>query len=63
MKAVDSGGATRGWLEAGALADAGDAVATLFSWKELGGVRRLFWFAIEAGAAVLAMQVAESLDD
>ncbi|HEY7873909.1 MAG TPA: hypothetical protein VIG64_02185 [Actinomycetota bacterium] len=62
-KAADSGGRTRGWLEAAALSDAGDAVATLFSWRELGGVRRIFWFAVEAGAAVLQMQLAEALDE
>jgi hypothetical protein len=63
VKAVELGGPTRGWLEAAALSDAGDAVATLFAWRELGGVRRLFLVAVEAGAAVLQMQVAESLDD
>lgn len=63
VKAVELETSTRGWLEAGALSDAGDAVATLLSWRELGGVRRLFWFATEAGAAVLQMQLAEALDD
>jgi hypothetical protein len=63
VKAVELGTPTRGWLEASALADAGDAVATLMSWRELGGARRLFWLAAEAGAAVLAMQLAEALDD
>ena len=63
VKAVDSGASTRGWLEAGAMSDAGDAVATLFSWKEMGGIRRLWWFAIEAGTAVFAMQLAEALED
>jgi hypothetical protein len=63
VKAVDSGSATRGWLEAAALADAGDAVATLFAWREMGGIRRLFWFGTEAGAALLQMQLAEALDD
>jgi hypothetical protein len=63
VKAVELGGPTRGWLEAAALSDAGDAAATLFAWRELGGVRRLFLVAVEAGAAVLQMQLAETLDD
>jgi hypothetical protein len=63
VKAVELGTSTRGWLEAAALCDAGDAVATLMAWRELGGVRRLFFFATEAGAAVLQMQLAEALDD
>ena len=63
VKAVELGTPTRGWLEAGAFSDAGDAVATLMAWRELGGVRRLFWLAVEAGAAVVQMQLAEALDD
>jgi hypothetical protein len=63
VKAVELGTSTRGWLEAGALSDAGDALATLMSWRELGGARRLFWLAVEAGSAVLGMQLAEALDD
>lgn len=63
VKAVELGTPTRGWLEAGAFSDAGDAVATLMAWRELGGVRRLLWLAVEAGAAVIQMQLAEALDD
>jgi hypothetical protein len=63
VKAVELGTPTRGWLEAGAFSDAGDALATLMAWRELGGVRRLFWLAAEAGAAVVQIQLAEALDD
>ena len=63
VKALDSGGRTRGWLEAGALSDAGDAVATLFAWREMGGVRRLFWLATEVGSALIHAQLAQTLED
>src|ERR687895_2756632 len=36
VKAVELGTPTRGWLEAGAFSDAGDALATLMAWRELG---------------------------
>lgn len=63
VKAVELQSPTRGWLEAGAVSDAGDAVATLMSWREFGGIRGAFWFAIEAGSALLHMQLAEALND
>jgi hypothetical protein len=46
------------WLKAGALADAADAAGTLAAFKELDGVRRLFWAATAAGTAALGLRLA-----
>jgi hypothetical protein len=61
--ALDRGGPARGWLEAGALSDAGDAVATLLDGKALTGPRRLFWFVAEGGTALFGGWLASELDD
>jgi hypothetical protein len=46
------------WLKAGALSDAADAGSTLAVFRELGGVRRLFWAATAAGTAALGLRLA-----
>lgn len=61
--ALESGRSASSWLQAGAAADAADALGTLSSVGELGKLRALGLFAVEAGAAVLALSLAESLDD
>ena len=61
--ALDRGAPARGWLEAGALSDAGDAVATLFDGQALSGPRRVFWFVAEVGAALFGGWLATELDD
>ncbi|MEA2435284.1 MAG: hypothetical protein QOG54_2741 [Actinomycetota bacterium] len=61
--ALESGANPRGWLEAGALADAGDAIGTLAAWGDLPGLRRLLLLASEVGAALLGAQLAAALDD
>ena len=63
LAALENDGPVRGWLEASALSDLGDAIATVGSWKDLPGFRRLLLLAGEAGAAALAMQLAAQLDD
>ena len=63
LLAIESGAPKRGWLEAAALADAGDAAATLLDWRRLGGLRGLFWLAMEAGTALVEAQVAQTIDD
>ena len=63
LAALENDGPVRGWLEASALSDLGDAVGTLSSWKDLPGVRRLLLLAVEVGAAALAMQLAQALED
>jgi hypothetical protein len=63
LLAIENDAPKRGWLEAVALADAGDAVATLVDWRRMGGLRGLFWFAVEAGTALVEAQVAQTIDD
>lgn len=63
LTAMERGTPVRGWLEAGAMADAGDALGTLFSWRGLGKPRGVFWFVTEVGAAALGMTLAERMDD
>ncbi|MEA2461427.1 MAG: hypothetical protein QOH90_1604 [Actinomycetota bacterium] len=60
--ALENDGPVRGWLEASALADAGDAASTILSWKRFGSVRKVGWLAIELAAAYYAMQLADSID-
>ena len=63
LMAIENGTPKRGWLEAGALADAADATATILDWKRMGGLRGAFWLAMEAGAAFVQSQVAATIDD
>ncbi|MDQ3954684.1 MAG: hypothetical protein M3285_03940 [Actinomycetota bacterium] len=62
LAALENDGPARGWIEGGALADAGDAVGTLAAWKDLPGLRKVLLLAIEVGAAAVAMQIADELD-
>lgn len=52
----------RGWVEAGALADAGDLVATLISFRRLPRLGRWAILAVTAGAVVTARAAAPHLD-
>jgi hypothetical protein len=63
LLALENDGRARGWLEAGVLADAGDAVGTLLSWRSLPGFRRLLILGTAAGAAWLGLQLAQALDE
>ncbi len=56
--ALEQGGTTRGWLKASALADAGDAVATLAAWEDLPGRRRWLALAASVSAAYLGTRLA-----
>ena len=62
LVALENDGPARGWIEGGAMADAGDAIGTLAAWKDLPGLRKVALLAIEVGAAVVAMQIADELD-
>ena len=62
LAALERGAPVRGWLEAGVLSDAADAVGTLTEWKELGTPRALFWLAAELGTAWFGSRLAQSLD-
>jgi hypothetical protein len=61
--ALERGTPARGWIEAGALSDAGDAVATLFDGSSMSRPRRLFWFTAEVGTALFGSRLASELDD
>ncbi len=63
VTAIETGAPVRGWLEAGALADAADAAGTLTSWKSFPGFRRLGALALEVGATVVGLQLADSLGE
>jgi hypothetical protein len=63
LVALENDGPVSRWLEAAAVADAADAVATVTSWRQLPGLRRLGLFALETGAAWVALNVASSLDE
>lgn len=62
LTALERGAPAKGWLEAGAMVDAGDALGTLFSWRGMGKPRGVFWFVTEVGAAALGLSLADRMD-
>jgi hypothetical protein len=60
--ALENDKPVRGWLEASALADAGDAASTILSWKRWRSPRKVGALAIEIAAAYLGLQLADALD-
>ena len=60
--ALENGGPARRWIEAGMVADAGDAVGTLAAWKDLSKPRALFWLASQVGATALGYRLSQALD-
>ena len=50
------------WLEAGAMSDAVDGIASLASFREMGGLRDLLWTAISGSSAYLHLRCADTLD-
>jgi hypothetical protein len=62
LKAMEQGGRVRGWLEAGAVADASDALGTLGAWGELPKWKSALLFVLEVGAACAGMKAAETID-
>jgi hypothetical protein len=62
LKAMEQGGRVRGWLEAGAVADASDALGTLGAWGELPKWKSALLFVLEVGAAYAGMKAAETID-
>lgn len=62
VTALERGAPAKGWLEAGAMVDAGDALGTLFSWRGMGKPRGVFWFVTEVGSAALGLSLADRID-
>lgn len=62
LVALDNDGEVPRWLEAGALADAGDFLSTLANFRELPSLRRLMWVATAGTATFLGLKLAGSLD-
>ena len=60
--ALESGASVGPWIKAGAIVDAGDAYATLTSWRGLGRPRGMFWFLIEVGSALFALELANRVE-
>jgi hypothetical protein len=60
--AVENDGEVSRWLEAGALADAGDFLATLANFRELPTMRRLLWLVTAGSATYLGLRLAGTLD-
>jgi hypothetical protein len=52
----------RGWLEAGALSDAGDVLNTLMSRRRLPPSRSVFGLAAAGGGVLLGRRLADALD-
>lgn len=63
MAALDRGADVSAWLEAGALADASDALAGLAAWRDLPPVRRLVHLFTAGGSAVLAVRLVAAYED
>ena len=61
--ALENNGNVRGWLEAGALADASDAVSTITNWGDLPSLRRLLGLASSVTAVVVGVNLAQSFDE
>lgn len=57
------GRATRGWVEAGALADLGDAVATALAWRYLPSPHRAAVVTAAGGAAAVGVVLARMVGD
>ncbi len=62
LAALGRDGAVRGWLEAGAAADAADALGTFMHIGRLPTLWALVLFGSEIGSAALGFKLASSLD-
>jgi len=61
--ALENNGNVRGWLEAGALADASDAVSTITNWGDLPSLRRLLGLASSVSAVAVGLNLAQAFDE
>ena len=62
MIALEDDGEIARWLEAGALADAGDFLSTLAHFRQMPSLRRLLWLATAGSATFLGLRLAGALD-
>ena len=62
LVALEDDGDVDRWLEAGAIADAGDLLATLANFRELPTWRRMLWLITAGSATFLGLKLAGSLD-
>lgn len=63
LLALDRGKGAQGWLEACALADAGDVVSTLANFGELPWFKRMSALATASTGAFLGVALAEAIDE
>jgi len=61
--ALENDGNVRGWLEAGALSDASDAISTITNWGDLPSLRRLLGLASSVSAVAVGVNLAQSFDE
>ena len=62
LVALENDGDVARWLEAGAIADAGDFLSTLANFRELPTWRRLLWLMTSGGATFMGLKLAGALD-
>jgi hypothetical protein len=62
LVALDRETEVRGWLEAGAMVDAADALGVLAGWRHMSPLRRTFFLLTASGAALLGTHLAAALD-
>jgi hypothetical protein len=62
LVAIENDGEVARWLEAGAIADAGDFISTLANFREMPSLRRLLWLATAGGATYIGLKLAGALD-
>lgn len=61
--ALDRGAPVRGWLEASALADAGDLAGTLLAGRSIPDTARKVVAAVAGGSALTAVALSQALDE
>ncbi len=62
LLAIEQGKGVRNWVEAGALSDLGDTVATLLAWRRLPRAGRLLALASAGAAAAVGFRLAGAPD-
>ena len=62
MVALEEDGDVARWLEAGAISDAGDFLATLSNFRELPSLRRFLWLLTAGSSTYLGLKLAGALD-